>query len=119
MSKFMRCNMDATVLQVNARSESGRALSSGLGAVRIGRMRPMVQVTIHSSQFPENVQRALLTSLRTRRINHKFLYDGVKKTQKWLALHEAYSPARSDTDCVKVYERAFAAAASRTRARHL
>ena len=79
-------------------------------------MRPLVNVAIHSSQFPENVRRDLLTSLRARRLNHKFLYDGLKQTRKWLALHDACSPARNDTDCVETYDKAFKAAADRTTA---
>lgn len=69
-------------------------------------------VRIHASQFPENVRRDLLASLRTRRVNHKFHYDSVKQTQKWLALHQLYSPTRHDDDCVAMYEKSFAAAAA-------
>ena len=69
-------------------------------------------VLIHPSQFPENVRRDLLKSLRTRRVNHKFHYDSVKQTQKWLALHQAYSPTRYEADCRKVYDEGFAAAAA-------
>jgi len=64
-------------------------------------------ITIHSGQFPENVRRDLLASLRARRVNHKFHYDSPRQTQKWLALHEAHSPARTDADCVATYDRAF------------
>ncbi len=74
-------------------------------------MTTSVQVTIHPSQFPDNVRRDLLASLRTRRVNHKFHYDSVKQTQKWLALHEAHSPSRYDNDCLSTYNRAFAEAA--------
>jgi len=49
--------------------------------------------------------------VRTRRANHKFHYDSVKQTQKWLALHQAWSPARNDADCEAVYDQAFADAA--------
>jgi L-histidine N-alpha-methyltransferase len=73
-------------------------------------MTHSVQVTIHPSQFPENVRRDLLASLRTRRVNHKFHYDSVKQTQKWLALHEAHSPARRDKNCLTTYDAAFIAA---------
>lgn len=52
-----------------------------------------------------------MESLRTRRVNHKFHYDSFKQTQKWLALHEAYSPARTDADCLTIYDEAFAATA--------
>jgi uncharacterized SAM-dependent methyltransferase len=65
-------------------------------------------VTIHSSQFPESVRRDLLASLRQRRVNHKFHYDSIKQTQKWLALHEAHSPARTDRNCLDTYDLAFA-----------
>ena len=73
-------------------------------------MTTSVSVTIHPSQFPDNVQRDLLASLRTRRVNHKFHYDSVKQTQKWLALHAAHSPARQDKNCLSTYDQAFVAA---------
>jgi uncharacterized SAM-dependent methyltransferase len=75
--------------------------------------QPSAQVTIHSSQFPETVRRDLLESLRKRQINHKFHYDSVKQTQQWLALHQAYSPSRTDADCAATYERSFRVAAQR------
>jgi L-histidine Nalpha-methyltransferase len=75
-------------------------------------MSSLVNVAIHSSQLPEGVWADLRASLRSAQINHKFLYDSVKLTQKWLALHQAYAPARTDPNCVEVYERGFAAAAS-------
>jgi uncharacterized SAM-dependent methyltransferase len=77
------------------------------------------RVTIHGSQFPENVRRDLLASLRTRRVNQKFHYDSVKQTQKWLALHQAYSPTRNDADCRAIYEQSFAAAAARVKSRRV
>ena len=74
-------------------------------------MSASAEVTIHPSQFPENVRRDLLESLRSRKVNHKFHYDSVKQTQKWLALHQAYSPTRNDADCQGIYEEGFEAAA--------
>ena len=71
----------------------------------------LVNVAIHSSQFPEKVRRDLLESLRTRAVNHKFHYDSVKQTQKWLALHQIHSPSRNDADCAAIYDRGFEAAA--------
>ena len=68
-------------------------------------------VTIHPSQFPAAVRRDLPTSLRTCCLNHKFLYDSHRQTQKWLALHEAHSPARRDDECLKIYDDAFVATA--------
>jgi L-histidine Nalpha-methyltransferase len=76
-------------------------------------MPSLVNVAVHPSQFPDNIRRDLLESLSTRRINHKFHYDSVKQTQKWLALHQAYSPSRTDADCAAAYERSFAEAAGR------
>lgn len=73
-------------------------------------MSSVANVCFHRSQFPDAVRRDLLESLRTRRVNHKFHYDSVKQTQKWLALHQACSPSRNDPDCAAVYESAFAAA---------
>src|SRR5713226_4199793 len=82
-------------------------------------MSSLVNVAFHSSQFPENVRRDLLESLRARQVNHKFHYDSVKQTQKWLALHQAFSPSRTDADCARTYDRSFAAAARRIKARRL
>jgi uncharacterized SAM-dependent methyltransferase len=80
-------------------------------------MKSVAHVTIHASQFPENVQRDLLESLRSRQVNHKFHYDSVKQTQKWLALHEAHSPARYDENCLTTYDEAFIAAAKKIAAK--
>ena len=76
-------------------------------------MSHIAQIVIHESQFPDAVRRDLLESLRTRQLNHKFLYDSVRQTQRWLALHQAFSPSRQDSDVAKTYARAFAAAAER------
>jgi L-histidine Nalpha-methyltransferase len=71
-------------------------------------------VLVDPSQFPEAVQEDLVASLRARQINHKFHYVSYDQAEKWLALHEAYSPARKDPDCKAIYEKAFAAAAKLT-----
>jgi len=77
----------------------------------------LVNVAIHSSQFPDAVRRDLLESLRTRAVNHKFHYDSVKQTQKWLALHQVHSPSRNDADCAAIYDAGFAAAAAQIEAK--
>ncbi len=84
--------------------------------VKTLRVFALAHVTIHQSQFPENVREDLLESLRSRKINHKFHYDSIKQTQKWLALHQAYSPSRNDPDCARIYDEAFEAAVSQTQA---
>ena len=76
-------------------------------------MASLVPVLIHPSQFPEQVQQDLLRSLRLHQIKHKFHYDSYRQTQKWLALHRAYSPARTNPDYEAVYDSSFAAAAGR------
>src|SRR5258708_23851370 len=68
---------------------------------------------IHESQFPENVRRDLLESLRAKKINHKFHYDSVKQTQKWLAVHQQFSPSRNDENVRATYEQSFEAAAAK------
>ena len=70
-----------------------------------------ISVTVHASQFPAAVRGQLLESLRSRRVNHKFHYDSAKQTLKWLAVHETCSPARTDADCLSIYETAFKATA--------
>ena len=67
-------------------------------------------VFIDRSQFPEAVRRDLIDSLRTRAINPKFHYESHKQAAKWLALHEAVSPARRDPSCLQIYDEAFIAA---------
>ena len=82
-------------------------------------MKPAANISIHESQFPKNVRRDLLASLRTRKINHKFHYDSVKQTQKWLALHQIYSPSRNDADCAATYDQAFAEAVNQIKAKRV
>jgi uncharacterized SAM-dependent methyltransferase len=77
----------------------------------------MANISIHESQFPENVRRDLLESLRVRKINHKFHYDSVKQTQKWLVLHQIYSPSRNDENVRAIYENAFEAAAAKIKSK--
>jgi L-histidine Nalpha-methyltransferase len=80
-------------------------------------MQSVANVTIHASQFPQNIRRDLLESLRTGEVNHKFHYDNVKQTQKWLALHQEYSPSRTDPDCAAIYDRTFEAVSARIEAK--
>ncbi|HEX4264358.1 MAG TPA: L-histidine N(alpha)-methyltransferase [Verrucomicrobiae bacterium] len=76
-------------------------------------MSLLVNVAIHPSQFPKKVRADLAESLRARSVNHKFHYDSVKQTQKWLALHQVHSPSRNDADCAAVYDAGFNAVAAR------
>jgi L-histidine Nalpha-methyltransferase len=80
-------------------------------------MSATVSIEIHSSQFPENVRTDLIASLRTRKVNHKFHYDSVKQTQKWLALHQIYSPTRNDENCSAIYEHSFETAVAKIKSK--
>jgi hypothetical protein len=75
-------------------------------------MPTAARVTVHASQFPASVRRSLVESLRSRKINHKFHYESFKQVRKWLALHEAFSPSRADSGCVRAHEHGFKAAAA-------
>jgi len=74
-----------------------------------------IPVFIHPSQFPDRVGRDLLRCLRQRDIASKFHYDSLKQTQRWLTLHEQYSPSRRDAACQRVYQQGFAAASARAK----
>ena len=74
-------------------------------------MSSIAQITIHQSQFPQNVSRELLESLRVRKVNHKFHYDTVKQANKWLAVAAAYAPFHTQSDGAAIYEAAFDAVA--------
>ena len=76
-------------------------------------MASLASITIHSSQFPDQVRRDLVESLRSRQISPKFHYDSIKQSQQWRALHRACSPAWVDPAGRAVYDRAFAATAAR------
>ena len=62
---------------------------------------------IHPSQAPDAVQRQLLDVLRLGQVPPRFLYDGERQTQKWLAVHRAHSPSRTDAGVQSIYDQAF------------
>jgi len=68
----------------------------------------VIHIAVHFSQYPERVRSDLMQCLQTRTVRHKFHYDSYKQAQKWLMLHEAYSPARNDPGCLEIYNQAFA-----------
>jgi uncharacterized SAM-dependent methyltransferase len=75
-------------------------------------MPATLSVTVHASQFPEAVQRGLLEGLRARRIPPKYLYESRQQARKWLALHEAFSPARKDPEATAIYDLSYRVAAN-------
>lgn len=66
-----------------------------------------IPVRVHSSMHPRHWREDLLESFRARRMNHRFHYETPKQATRWLALHEAYSPARRDPACLRMYATAF------------
>jgi L-histidine N-alpha-methyltransferase len=74
-------------------------------------MNTVAHVRIHPSQFPDAQTNQLAVSLRRRQLDHKFLYESHKQTQRWIALHTAFSPSRTDADCAAIYDQAFTACA--------
>jgi len=76
-------------------------------------MSALVNIAVHPSQFPAQARRDLLESLRSRQIRPRLLYETFKQSQKWLALHEAFSPSRTDPACSAIYQRGFEAASER------
>jgi L-histidine N-alpha-methyltransferase len=74
-------------------------------------LRPsVVNVAVHPSQFPERIQNELIQGLRRRRIPPKIHYQSYKQSQKWLVLHNAWSPSRTTSDCAAIYQRSFTGA---------
>lgn len=65
------------------------------------------EVYIHSSQFPDQVYKDYREGFKLKKIPHKFHYDSVKQSQKWLKLHQVFSPSRNNLDCVVSYEQCF------------
>ncbi len=82
-------------------------------------MSATVNVAVHSSQFPENVRRDLIESLRSRKIAHKFHYDSVKQARQWVALHRRFSPLLKDPSYAEIYDSGFAAAANQLRGKRV
>lgn len=103
----------AEIRRPNKNHFSGSGLFYRRASGTKGWMLPVASVTIHCSQFPGAVRNDLLDSLRSRRVNHKFHYDSIKQTQKWLNLHATFSPWRTDPTCRTIYERSYLAAAER------
>jgi uncharacterized SAM-dependent methyltransferase len=101
------------MLEINRQAAARKVNLLGAGCMLAAMKKTLAQIAVHSSQFPENVARELRESLRSRRVNHKFHYEGLGQTRKWLALHQAYAPSRTDADCARAYDSSFEAAAAR------
>jgi L-histidine Nalpha-methyltransferase len=58
----------------------------------------------HQSQNPSKWSIGLIEGLRDGRIPHKYHYDSPKQVDRWLKLHEAYSPARQEISAQTIYQ---------------
>jgi L-histidine Nalpha-methyltransferase len=67
----------------------------------------LVPIHFHPSCFPAAVSRRWHESLKNREMDHAFHYLTHRQAMKWLAVHEAYSPARTDEGCGQIYHQAF------------
>lgn len=67
----------------------------------------MVNIAIHSSVFPERLWGAVVTSLRTRRIDPRLHYEGARQMLRWQAVQEQFSPAARDQVFREVYQPCF------------
>ncbi|MFH7028796.1 MAG: L-histidine N(alpha)-methyltransferase [Heteroscytonema crispum UTEX LB 1556] len=65
------------------------------------------KVYVHPSQFSGRVYQDYLSGFSLKQINHKFHYDSFKQSQKWLKIHEEFSPARRDDNCIDAYAKCF------------
>lgn len=72
-------------------------------------------VTIHRSQFPEQLEMELRRGLEEGRIDPKFHYLSHLQMRRWLALSRAYAPIACDQDCRAAYDQCFSHLASQFR----
>jgi uncharacterized SAM-dependent methyltransferase len=76
-------------------------------------MGSLIPVEVHETQFPDRVLEVLRAGLRARQLNPKFHYQTYRQAGAWLALHEQFSPVRTEPGCQEIYERCFEAAIKR------
>lgn len=69
-----------------------------------------VTLTFHESQYPACLAEQLCQGLRARKLPGKFLYESPAQAQRWLAYHQAYSPSRTESALLALYNQAFQAA---------
>jgi uncharacterized SAM-dependent methyltransferase len=66
-----------------------------------------VTLTFHDSQYPARMAEQLRQGLRARKLPGKFLYESPAQAQRWLAYHQAYSPSRTASALLALYQQAF------------
>lgn len=66
-----------------------------------------IPIQFFPSQFPESLEAARRSSWDSGRVDGRFHYEGYRQTQRWLRLHEAFSPARTQVETRGLYDRVF------------
>jgi L-histidine Nalpha-methyltransferase len=82
-------------------------------------VQQLFPIVIHESQLPARTRADLVASLRRGELNPKFLYESPAQTRRWLALHQAYSPSRTDHGCQAAYDAAFGSVAGKLGKSHV
>lgn len=65
-----------------------------------------LQVSIHDSVRPAVRTAALIEALQRRVVPAAFHYETPRQARRWLALHEAFSPARKENAAAALYQKA-------------
>jgi uncharacterized SAM-dependent methyltransferase len=72
-------------------------------------------VAVHESASPEFLREQILSALVQGRVHPHLLYSGLRQTGFWIALYQAFSPAKQDPECIEMYEAAFTRASKNIR----
>ena len=68
-----------------------------------------IPIDFHPSQRPAALADQLQASLQAGFVPGRYLYDSPAQSARWLAYHEAWSPARTEDSVRALYDRTFAA----------
>src|SRR5688572_9206908 len=75
-------------------------------------MSALLHLAVQPSQLPGKLAGQLLKCLREGTLAPRFHYQSTEQNQKWLKLHQSYSPWISDPSCRAAYQLAFKKTAS-------
>ncbi len=64
-------------------------------------------IGVHESASPAFLREQIVCALRAGRVHPYLLYSGVRQAGLWIALHQAFSPTKTDASCANMYEVAF------------
>lgn len=64
-------------------------------------------IEVDASQFPDVTRNRLIEAINTRRLPGRFLYDSPAQAARWLRYHSVWSPSRTETELLHLYDQAF------------